>query len=160
MIVFYKAHVRIFVNQMTSLWITIELWGTFTVDVSDKLIKASLKRQKFSCAMDVHLIFPGVLPSACGCSGRLRSHFFLFWGCSCDWLYQHMKLHSWGADANHRVQIPTSCLTRKQRALILQNKKNTDCNPAVAITATVPDIWHVLWLPCFAGQCALWLFPP
>lgn len=48
MIVFYKAHVRIFVNQMTSLWITIELWEAFTVDVLDKLIKACLKRLKLS----------------------------------------------------------------------------------------------------------------
>lgn len=58
---------RIFVNEMTSLWITIELWEAFTVDVLDKLIKASLKRLKLSCAMAVHLIFPGVIHSACGC---------------------------------------------------------------------------------------------
>lgn len=77
MIVFYKAHVRIFVNQMTSLWITIELWEAFTVDVSDKLIKASLKRLRLSCAIDVRLIFPAVIPFACGCSGRQRSHFLL-----------------------------------------------------------------------------------
>lgn len=77
MIEFYKAHVRIFVNQMTSLWITIELWEAFTVDVSDKLIKASLKRLKLSCAIDVHFIFPGVIHSLCGCSGRRRSHFLL-----------------------------------------------------------------------------------
>lgn len=96
MIVFYKAHVRIFVNSNDIIMDNNRIMGgIYRTDGSDKLINASLKRLNYHVLLTYTSFFPASYFLHVGALAGQRSRLLLRRGCSCDWLCERMELHRW-----------------------------------------------------------------